>query len=70
MTDRDIREWRRQYAFAPYSPEWKLATEILAYRRAARRLRKAYGRYGPRSSGMGVLTEAVCDVLAVGRVKR
>jgi len=65
VTDRDIREWRRQYAFAPYSPEWKLATEILAYRRAARRLRKAYGRYGPHTSG--AITPEVCGVLAAGR---
>lgn len=67
MTDRDIREWRRQYAFAPYSPEWKLATEILAYRRAARRLRKAYGKHGP-EPGKSITLE-VCDVINVGRWK-
>lgn len=75
MNDQFMDKLRREIARQLNDPQayrsprtwadYRALEELLAYRRAARRLRKAWGKFGP-APGQGAVSEAVLDLLAVG----
>lgn len=64
MTDREVREIPNILHAHERLHVTELLHELLAYRRAVRRLKKAWGKFGP-VSGQGAVSEAVLDLLAV-----